>query len=315
MSATGRRPRVGLVLGGGGLTGTAFHAGVITALADVAGWDARTAEVVVGTSAGSTAAALMRAGFPPADYVARMTGEPLSDEGRRVLDGLGPLGQPGRRPPWARRPAAPDLLRRMARRPWDYRLGVVAAAALPEGTLPIDAGAARLAPLFDGWPDRSTWITAVRLSDGARVVFGRDGTASMADAVAASCAVPGYFEPVVIAGERFVDGGAYSVHSLDLLSQLGLDVVVVSAPLSTTDLVATDPGNLLRVPVRLRLDREAATVRRSGTRVVVVQPDAALRAVMGTNSMVLAKRGPVARAVHAHVAARLRDRPVDGLVA
>ena len=57
----GRPARIGLVLGGGGLTGTAFHAGVIAGLAKAAGWDARTAEVIVGTSAGSTAAALLRA--------------------------------------------------------------------------------------------------------------------------------------------------------------------------------------------------------------------------------------------------------------
>ena len=133
--------------------------------------------------------------------------------------------------------------------------------------------------------------------------------------MAASCAVPGYFEPVVIGDERYVDGGAYSVHSLELVAGLGLDLVVVSAPLSTTDLVARDPGNLLRVPVRRRLDREADAVRRNGTRVLVIQPDAALRAVMGTNSMVLGKRGPVARAVHAHVVARLRGRSLDGLVA
>ncbi|MEI2620037.1 MAG: patatin-like phospholipase family protein [Candidatus Nanopelagicales bacterium] len=61
--------RIGLALGGGGLTGTAFHAGVLTALADH--FDAREAEIIVGTSAGSTAAALMRSGFPPKDYVAR----------------------------------------------------------------------------------------------------------------------------------------------------------------------------------------------------------------------------------------------------
>ena len=88
------RLRVGLVLGGGGLSGRAFHAGVLTALSTL--WDARTAEAIVGTSAGSMSTALMRAGFPPADYVARVTGSSMSGEGRRVLSGLGPL-----------RPAAP----------------------------------------------------------------------------------------------------------------------------------------------------------------------------------------------------------------
>ena len=82
--------RIGLVLGGGGVTGIAFHAGVLTALARV--WDARTAEVIVGTSAGSLSTALMRAGFPPADYVPQVTGAAMSGEGQRVLSGLGPVG-------------------------------------------------------------------------------------------------------------------------------------------------------------------------------------------------------------------------------
>ena len=55
--------RIGLVLGAGGAVGHAFHAGVLAALADETGWDAREAEVVVGTSAGSVVGALLRAGM------------------------------------------------------------------------------------------------------------------------------------------------------------------------------------------------------------------------------------------------------------
>ncbi|MBJ7282394.1 MAG: hypothetical protein JHD40_04705, partial [Acidimicrobiia bacterium] len=52
-----KAPRIGLVLGAGGLTGQAFHAGVLAGLADGIGWDARSAELVVGTSAGARAGA------------------------------------------------------------------------------------------------------------------------------------------------------------------------------------------------------------------------------------------------------------------
>ena len=126
--------------------------------------------------------------------------------------------------------------------------------------------------------------------------------------MAASCAVPGYFEPVLIDGRRFVDGGAYSLVSLDLLAGLGLDAVVVSAPLSTLDWVAADAGNALRLPARAQLEREAARVRRSGTRVVVVQPDARMRRIMGTNTMVAAKRPPVALAAPSFAGALLRQQ-------
>ncbi|MFI5099056.1 MAG: patatin-like phospholipase family protein [Actinomycetes bacterium] len=300
--------RIGVALGGGGLTGTAFHAGVLCALVEEIGWDARDAEVIVGTSAGSTAGALMRTGFPPRDYVRRVTGQPMSAEGEAILGALPSLVDPLPATRGRRSPAAPDLARAVARRPWRYRPGVAAAALLPAGTRRVDPGAARLRSLFRSWPTRSLWICAVDLSDGRRVVFGRDASASVGDAVAASCAVPGYFEPVLIDGRRFVDGGAYSLVSLDLLAGLGLDAVVVSAPLSTLDWVAADPGNALRLPARAQLEREAARVRRSGTRVVVVQPDARMRRVMGTNTMVAAKRPPVALAARNFAGALLRQQ-------
>ena len=301
--------RVGLVLGAGGLTGTAFHAGVLTALADEVGWDAREADVIVGTSAGATGAALMRAGFPPTDYVARILGEPLSEEGAAVLDGMPGLSQPSAHSPVQRRPAAPGLPLRLVRRPGQLRPGVVAAALLPAGTRPVDLGAARLGGLFPGWPVLPMWICAVSLDSGRRTVFGRDREASVADAVAASCAVPGYFAPVTIDGERFVDGGAWSLLNLDLLAGADLDLVVVSAPMSTSDWVARDPGNAVRLLARGHLEREVAQVRRNGTQVVVFQPDARVRRVMGGGSMDIRQRAPVARATRAYVGALLRGDP------
>ncbi|HYN57900.1 MAG TPA: patatin-like phospholipase family protein [Motilibacterales bacterium] len=307
-------PRIGLVLGGGGLTGTAFHAGVIAALAESAGWDARTAEVIVGTSAGSTSAALLRAGLPPADFVARISGAPVSAEGERVLGGLGPLRQPQQRERPARRPAAPGLIASMVRRPWRYRPGIAAAALLPEGNLAVDSGVSWIGDLFVDWPEQPTWICTVRLDDGVRVVFGRDATASVRDAVTASCAIPGYFAPVVIDGHRHVDGGMWSIHNLDLVAGRGLDLVVVSAPLSTTNPLAAERGTLLRLPVRRRLDREADQVRGSGTPVLVIQPDARLREVMGNSTMRLSRRAPVAQATQVLVSDLARAGALDTLV-
>jgi NTE family protein len=56
-------PHVTLVLGAGGPVGKAFHAGVLRAIADCCGWDARAADVIVGTSAGAHIGALLRAGW------------------------------------------------------------------------------------------------------------------------------------------------------------------------------------------------------------------------------------------------------------
>lgn len=296
--------RVGLVLGGGGLTGTAFHAGVLTALAHH-GWDARSAEIIVGTSAGSTSAALMRAGFPPLDYVSRVTGEPVSAEAARVLQGMAAIPPPPKRTPWQRRAAAPALLRDIARAPWRYSLGTTVAALLPAGTVPVSAVSPGFGPLFEHWPERPMWLTAVSLTTGRRVVFGRDATASVADAVSASCAIPGYFEPVPIDGVEYVDGGAWSIHHADLLAREPVDTVIVSAPLSTSNPYAVELGNAPRRVVRRQLDREIAKLRSAGKRVLVFAPDRRLRALMGMNSMDLAKRAPVAVAAQAYAAHRL----------
>ena len=95
--------------------------------------------------------------------------------------------------------------------------------------------AAGLRPLFSGdWPARHLWVCAVRLDNGRRVTFGLDPVrADVATAVAASCAIPGFFEPVTIDGARYVDGGAHSPTNADLVARLGLDLVVVSTSAAT----------------------------------------------------------------------------------
>src|SRR4051812_10544527 len=77
---------VGLVLGAGGVLGAAYQVGAITALAEGPGWDARWADLIVGTSAGSSTTATLRLGFSPADHYARSQGDALSEEGRPLGD-------------------------------------------------------------------------------------------------------------------------------------------------------------------------------------------------------------------------------------
>ena len=73
--------RVGLVLGAGGVVGQAYHSGVLAALEHDLGWDPRTAEVIVGTSAGSITGALLRNGVPASELAAWSVRAPLSAEG------------------------------------------------------------------------------------------------------------------------------------------------------------------------------------------------------------------------------------------
>ena len=66
--------RVGLVLGAGGVTGLAYHVAALAAFDHDLGWDPRTADIVVGTSAGSVVAALLRRGIPASDLSAVAVG-------------------------------------------------------------------------------------------------------------------------------------------------------------------------------------------------------------------------------------------------
>lgn len=314
--------KVGLVLGAGGNVGRAFHAGTLSALQEVLGWDARDADVIVGTSAGSVDGALLRAGLSPRDYYAHTVGEPLSRQGEDLLrHAPPPIG--GRSYPWSWswRPASTGCLIRAARRPWSARLGMLAAAALPEGNVPLRPVDVLLRPLFKGdlWPRRPLWINAVRLRDGHRVVFGRDPglpSVHVADAVVASCAIPGWFRPVRIGGRRFVDGGAHSFINGDLLERLDLDLVVVSSPMSATPRAwrATADG-ALRAASGLRLRSEMVWTR-VRTAVLALEPSPEDLKVMGTlgDAMDCDRIAPVARQVRASMIERLRrTRGIDVL--
>lgn len=307
---------IGLVLGSGGLAGTAFHAGVLTALWREWGWDAREATIVVGTSAGSTSGALLRAGFPPDDFVARMTRQRLSEEGERVVRGMPPVltaptGDQAREQSRRWAPASPELLRRAARRPWSARPGGVLSAALPAGRIPTEDVRAPFEGVFDAWPEQALWICALRLSDGRRVVFGRDDlrgdAVSVGAAVAASCAIPGYFSPVWIGDERYVDGGAHSLCNADLLAGQGLDAVIVSAPMSTSDRLHPSRDHVWRSAARGQLAVEVRRITRSGTPVLVLHPERAARRVMAGAGLDASRRPAIARQVLASVSQTLRQ--------
>ncbi|HEX8003449.1 MAG TPA: patatin-like phospholipase family protein [Mycobacteriales bacterium] len=259
--------RIGLVLGAGGVTGEAFHRGVLWALQEAAGFDARSAEVIVGTSAGSLVGASLRcSGMAP-----RRGALAPPDEAR------------------ATRLPDPRPLLATLRRPWNARAGVLATALLPAGSRPMDAivdGLRRRCG--DGWPERDLYVCAVRRRDGRRVVFGAPGAPAigLATAVAASCAIPGFFRPVVHDGETYVDGGVHSPTNADVLAGRGLDLVVISSPMSVE-----------RHALRAKLDlsarllwhryvvAERRALERAGTPVLVVEPGGAALRALGLNAM------------------------------
>jgi NTE family protein len=315
--------RIAVVLAAGGEAGLAFHAGVLAGLVEGMGWDPNSADLLVGTSAGSVAAAALRAGLTAHDMAAMVEGSPLSAAGAALIALAGgtppPRPKPARRPLSGWGPAAPRVLVSALLRPWQVRPAALMAGLLPEGTVPTSAISERVNALFGGaWATRPLWVCAVRLEDGRPVVFGRDGAppAQVGDAVSASCAIPSYFAPVMIDGVRYVDGGAHSLSHLVQVARQGLDLVLVIAPMSRTgsrrfpaSLAGLSAGNaFMREASRAQLGLEALMVRRQGTAVVAFQPTVDDQAAMGFNLMDPRRRAQIARQARSSTLRRL-ERP------
>lgn len=295
--------RIGLVLGAGGIVGQAFHAGALAALEHDLGWDPRTADVIVGSSAGSVTGTLLRIGVSASDLAAWAVEAPLSVEGAPLMEQLG--GEAPDFPefsprdlirPW--RMPAPSLVVRALRRPWAFRPGSATMTLLPEGRIDIAERVEVLQAVSgDEWPE-GLWICAARRRDGGRVVFGRKGSpeARVGQAVAASCAIPGYFAPVKIGGVSYFDGGVYSPTNADVLRDENLDLVVVLSPMSSARGLSRSPDAPLRFLAHRKLEREIGRLRAKGTAVVRIEPGPRTMEAMGVNAMAVDRTDRVVQA-------------------
>ena len=309
--------RVGLVLGAGGTVGQAYHAGVLAALEHDLGWDPRSADIIVGTSAGSVTGTLLRLGVPAADLAAWAVQAPLSMEGAAVQEALDqdrPEFPPFTVDHWLRRwrLPTPQLIAHVARRPWAFRPSVAAMTLLPTGRVdPIKhaPGLAHAAP--DAWPD-GLWICGARRCDGTRVVFGRYGSpvVSLPEAVAASCAIPGYFSPIAIDGVEYFDGGVHSPSNADVLSDTRLDLVIAISPMSAAHGFPRTADALYRYSVHRRLERELGRLARNGTTIVRIEPAEDSLAAMGVNMMADDRSDRVVQAAFVETGGYVASRPV-----
>jgi NTE family protein len=272
-----------LVLGGGGSTGNAWLIGVIAGLFD-AGLDVTTADLTIGTSAGSTAAAQI-AGATPTELLAAVLAAAPQQR-------TGPVGSDRGRVPI--RPVA-DHMERMskiiasAEDAADMRRRMGAAAlemdAASDGSWQTQwraTVAARLPTQL--WPERTVLITAVDAHTGEPVVFDRHSGVDLVDAVAASCASG---RPYRIGDSRYVDGGYRSnAENADLAA--GYARVLVLSPFGGRSLTPVDWG--------MHLATQTDELRARGSRVETIFPDSNSEHMFGANAMELSLRPPAARA-------------------
>lgn len=289
--------------------GQAFHAGVLASLEQDLGWDPRTAEVIVGTSAGSITGAALRLGVAASDMAAFALDEPLSPSGEAFFAGIGAANGELPAPPAADflrgwRLPTPALLARSVRRPWTLRPAAIASTLLPPGQYDLLERTQVLDAFGDEWPE-GLWLCAARRDNARRVVFGRPGapSARLSEAVAASCAIPGYFAPVTIGTREYLDGGVHSPTNADVLARSELDLVIVVAPMSSAHGSVRSADGAIRWASHRRLDSEIRRLRSRGTEVVRFEPSASTLKVMGVNAMAEDRSANVVRAARQGAAA------------
>ncbi len=334
--------KVGLVLGAGGVLGGAWLVGGLSALARETDWDPGSADHIVGTSAGSMIGALVAGGIPPWFMVAHSRGE--------VFEGL--VGPDGRPAADADRSAGASFrLHRgvPAIGPGSLRMAFTAlsnplrhtplqmvAGWVPSGFVSTDSLKETVTRAVPGdWVEHPNyWAVACDYESGRRTPFGRLGSprAHIGDAVAASCAIPGFYRPVKIGRRRYVDGGVCSVSNLDLAAGRGLDLVICLNPLTSSSEARPSGGGITRAATgaisgaldiipsltrrasRARLEREERKVRRFGTEVVIIEPTAEDHAAMGRNWMNVERRQHVIDTAEETVARQLRRPEVKRLL-
>ena len=308
----GRRfhPRAGLVLGAGGVLGAAWMTGALACLQDRLAHAVADVDLIVGTSAGSVMAAAVRCGATFEEMAAWQCGDAagILGESAALAARDGPLPSLPRLRFGSVPLAAAALLRPHRVPPW-----VGATAWLPHGRGQHAAVRSLVGALHGRhhghlsrcgpppcWPGGRTWIAAMDYDTGQRVLFGRDGVpqAPLPDAVVASCSIPGWYQPAMIGGRRYVDGGVRCLTSLGVLSGTDVDDIYVLAPMASTE--PDHPlAPHLRIERRLRqlltgiLLRQARMLASQGKQVTILTPGPRDLAVMGANPMDLRRRQAV----------------------
>lgn len=266
--------RLALVLAGGGLAGISWETGFLLGVQDQAPAVAErllSADLLFGTSAGSTVAAQISSGVRLAELYDRQLAESTTEitppvevgDLLTLFENFLPTGKP------------------LSLKDIRTSIGTHAVVTV---TVPEQVRRAVIAarlPVHD-WPARRLEVVAIDVDTGEPVVFSRESGVALVDAVASSCAVPAVWPPVTIGDRRFMDGGIGSLANLDLVR--GCDSVVMLAPTAAPGVSAFG---------RSLADELAA--QQFGSVLAIFADDAAI-AAFGRNPLDPACRAPAARA-------------------
>ena len=261
-ASTGNRPRIGLVLSGGGARGYA-HIGVLKALERMR----VPVDCIAATSMGAVVGGLYASGLSADELDARLSKTNLSDI---VFDRN-------------ERAQLPQTLREDG---FQYPIGISAGIRDGRVTLPVGLvqGNKLLTLLQDWtapWPgdiDFGTLPTPFRtiatdLGTGAPVVLSHG---SLPRAIRASVAVPGLFAPFPVDGRTLVDGGLVSNLPVQMARDMGADIVIavnVATPLDDPAMLDSPAAVTQQMVTILTNQNVAAQKALLGPRDVLLEPD------------------------------------------
>jgi len=256
-----------LVLGGGNVTGLAWEIGLIKGLKD-GGIDVSEPDVVVGTSAGSIAGAMLRSGH---------------DVDRSYQRAITPISSSAAANTFQYDPAYAQRIQDLVRTASEMspavraeigRLAVAAASVTPEDVYVRQM--ARFMGSPEAWPIEPLKISAGDVADGSIRFFDRTQGVPIERAVAASAAVPGEIAPVTVGDRRYMDG---YVGGLNIDGAVRAKRILVLAPYGRPE------WN----------QREVEAARSRGSQVLLITPDADARTLLGPRGTgEFTKRGAIA---------------------
>jgi NTE family protein len=193
------------------------------------GWDPDQAEVIVGTSGGAFVTALVRNEALTLDSLV-MPNDDRNDVAERIRRHVFTRNAGVQLRHWVRHGIVPGLR--------DPGLTLFLGSPAPYQATGVNEWVTSQIgeECAERWPAKPTAVIAFDIAARRRVVFGAESApqACLADAVAASSAIPLLFRPYPIDGRLYVDGGVVSGTHADVVlgSEKPLDLVLVLAPMA-----------------------------------------------------------------------------------